>query len=283
LNSLTASLLAAALGASAAAASAAPRTDPATVANRAIVARAASDLPTSASTNWAGYAVAAPDGTGSSFTSVTGTWKQPRVSCTAARPAYSAAWVGLGGADDGSLALEQIGTDADCTAGGAPRYFAWYELVPAPPVPLNLRILPGDTITASVNVSGTGVLVQIKDRTRKTSFTRQLDIASPDVSSAEWIVEAPSACTANGACLVLPLANFGSVTFTKIATIGNRQPGTISSEAWSASAIRLLPDSSAQVSRSTPGGSGASPTTLAPDGRSFTVQWQPNPNPSATP
>ena len=35
------------------------------------------------------------------------------------------------------------------------------------------------------------MLVQIKNRTRHTSFTKRLTMAAPDLSSAEWIVEAP--------------------------------------------------------------------------------------------
>src|SRR6266542_1976121 len=65
------------------------------------------------STNWSGYAVTVSSTT---FASVTGTWVQPTVDCsTATGQAYSAFWVGLGGATDGSETLEQIGTDENCT------------------------------------------------------------------------------------------------------------------------------------------------------------------------
>src|SRR2546430_635897 len=83
------------------------------------------------SANWAGYAVAATDGVpatsadGSattaapaSFTSVTGTWRQPRATCTAGSVGFSSVWVGLGGFSPGSEAIEQIGTEVDCTGGG---------------------------------------------------------------------------------------------------------------------------------------------------------------------
>jgi hypothetical protein len=249
-----------------------------------------SDAPISVSSNWAGYAVATPEtpetpgqpattAPATMFTSVTGTWTQPRATCTAGSRSYSAVWVGLGGLDPDSQALEQIGTDADCTATGASRYTAWYELVPAPPVELKLKILPGDTISASVNVTGTDVLVQIKNRTRHTSFTKQLTVAQPDLASAEWIVEAPSACSSDNRCSVLPLANFGSVSFTRIATIGNGQPGTLANPAWSVLPIRLLPDANARFSglgRSA-GAPGATPGAASPDGRSFSVVWESQP------
>ncbi len=246
--------------------------------------------PTNVSSNWAGYAVSgsvetttpAPDGSTTSttspisFTSVTGTWVQPKADCSDGRVAYSSVWVGLGGFDPTSNALEQIGTDADCTSSGKARYLAWYEIVPAPSVPINLKVRPGDTITTSVNVSGTSVLVQIKNRTTRKSFTKRLDVPTPDLTSAEWIVEAPSGCTAGGQCRVLPLANFGSVSFTRAATIGNALPGTISNPAWTASAIELIEASSATSLSTLTSSSGAIPGDLTPDGRGFVVSWAQN-------
>src|SRR6478609_1709161 len=82
------------------------------------------------SSNWSGYAVTAPSTT---YSSVTGTWVQPRLSCAAGESGTSSAfWVGLGGYDARSQALEQTGTSADCDEQGRPTYYAWYELVPAP-------------------------------------------------------------------------------------------------------------------------------------------------------
>jgi hypothetical protein len=230
----------------------------------------------SVSSNWAGYAVAdsstvATGGSSSplTFTSVTATWRQPKARCTAGSETFSAFWVGLGGFADTSQALEQIGTSSDCSAAGRARYYAWYELVPAASIPLALKILAGDLVTASVNVNGTSVLVQVKNRTRKTSFTRSLTMASPDLSSAEWIAEAPSACTPSGACRMLPLSNFGSVTFDKIATIANNHPGTIIDPTWEPALIRLV-SSSASAGGSA---SGATPAQVSADGRRFAVAW----------
>ena len=57
-----------------------------------------------------------------------------------------------------------------------------------------------------MNITGSDtVLVQVKNRSRKTSFTKSLTLENPDLSSAEWVAEAPSAC--NGyRCVALPLA-----------------------------------------------------------------------------
>jgi len=67
---------------------------------------------TTTSTNWAGYAITDRK----PFTSATGRWVQPAVSCADLSPTYSAFWVGLGGYSGNSL--EQIGTETDCTANG---------------------------------------------------------------------------------------------------------------------------------------------------------------------
>jgi Peptidase A4 family len=227
----------------------------------------------SVSSNWSGYALEAPEGTELQFTSVTATWTQPKATCSAGSEAASAFWVGLGGEIDTSTSLEQTGTSADCSARGVASYYAWYELLPAPAVKVPLKVKPGDLITTSVNVDGTSVLIQIKNRTRKTVFTKSLTMEAPDLTSAEWVAEAPSSCDSSGArCRVLPLANFGKVTFTKAATIASTHPGTISDPAWSRVSIRLVPGGS-QFSRVDNSAAGALPGALTADGRGFPVTW----------
>jgi hypothetical protein len=236
---------------------------------------------TAVSSNWAGYMAT---GTSTTYTSVTATWKQPTVTCEDGHAgAASAFWVGLGGSSSASQALEQIGTSADCDSKtGKPKYYAWYELVPSPSVTIkSLKVAPGDLITTSVNITGSDtVLVQVKNRTRKTTFTKALTVENPDLSSAEWIAEAPSTC--NGyRCVTLPLSNFGSVQFTKIAAIGNGIGGTLTANpGWTTTAISLVadnrhgffpgPDTYAGASSSS---AGASPGDASTDGGSFTVTW----------
>src|SRR5947209_18951858 len=83
------------------------------------------------SSNWAGYAVSR---SGVRYRHVSGTWVQPPVDCSASSGrSYSAMWVGLGGLSGGSQALEQNGTEADCSRG-SPGYSAWYQLGPEAPV-----------------------------------------------------------------------------------------------------------------------------------------------------
>jgi hypothetical protein len=245
------------------------------------------DLAPSTSANWSGYAISDPDTIAGqratsplTFSSVTATWIQPKVSCTAGSESYSSFWVGLGGFANDAPALEQIGTESDCTAAGKPVYFAWYELVPRPSVEIRLTIRPGDTITTSVNVNAAGVLVQVKDRTRRTSFTKLLQMANPDLTSAEWIAEAPSQCRATNVCSVLPLANFGSVAFSRIAAIANGHPGTVTDPAWTSLAIALVPDGARHGLRrpvGDPSTAGATPSAVSADGRAFSVSWLANP------
>jgi hypothetical protein len=161
----------------------------------------------STSTNWSGYAV-----TGSRFTSVSASWKQPTATCSGT--AYSSFWVGLDG--DTSSTVEQTGTDADCS-GSSPQYYAWYEMYPKFPVNLSQPVSPGDTMTASVTTDGRGnFTLTISDTTRGWTNTKTAKLRSAKLSSAEVIAEAPS--SSGG---VLPLANFGTVSFTAAKANGS--------------------------------------------------------------
>lgn len=239
------------------------------------------DAASQTSANWAGYALASGDpATGAvptTFSSVSGSWIQPAAACTPGSRAYSAFWLGLGGFSDGAQALEQTGTSSDCTASGAPVYSVWYELVPAAPVTVKLAVTPGDAFSASVSVSGTTVSIRVANTTRRRVFAKKLRMAAPDVTSAEWIAEAPSTCGTFG-CRPLPLANFGTVSFSGALATGNGHLGSISDPAWAATAVSLQgvgPDASF-------GGrfmnaitiADAFPGALSSDGFAFAVAWQ---------
>src|SRR5947209_845392 len=159
------------------------------------------------SSNWAGYAIHRP---GTSFSAVQATWRQPNASCTPGIRTFSSYWVGLGGYGVASQALEQIGTEVDCTRSGGVSSTAWYELVPAPSVPISLPVRPGDLLSAKVTVRGRRAVLSLQDLTSGLGFSRTASLSSVDVSSAEWIVEAPSDCTSSTNCRTLPLADFGS-------------------------------------------------------------------------
>jgi hypothetical protein len=239
--------------------------------------------PSTPSSNWSGYAVTSPTSTPVSYSSVTGTWTVPTATCGPGDAgASSAVWVGIGGYSLTSQALEQTGTDADCDQSGNPSYYAWYELVPADPVNLAAKVMPGDTITTSVNIlpSTTGgqstVELQVKNRTRHWTVTKKITPSVIDTSSAEWITEAPSTCSNFRGCIPVPLANFGSVTIGKIAAIGDGAAGTLTNPAWNIYPIELVPTSRHvrfALAGSNGSNAGASAGSISTDGRTFTVSW----------
>ncbi len=210
---------------------------------------------------------------GAQFSSVSGSWVQPSVNCSSGGDTYSAFWVGIGGASGSSDALEQVGTQADCS-GGSAQHYAWYELVPAAPVQLNLTINPGDHVSATVTVSGSSVTMSITDHTNGGSATKTLQMSnpSPDTSSAEWIAEAPSSCDGTGNCTPLTLADFGKVSFTSASATGNGQTGPISDSNWQAQPV-ALDSSSFGGFVSDQSGSGAQPSSLSSNGSSFSVSY----------
>jgi len=228
---------------------------------------------TQSSSNWSGYAV---HGGGVRFRSVTGQWHVPAVSCTSIDPTYSAMWVGLGGYSADSPALEQTGTESDCDGYRHPAYTAWYELVPAPSHGIAMAVHPGDLMRATVGVTGKRVRLTLSDLTRHRSFTRTATVSSIDVSSAEWILEAPAACSSAGSgCTTLPLADFGQAAFSAArATSLSGRGGAISASRWHTTRITLTGAGRRFVS----GGpalddGGATPGSLTNQGSSFTLRY----------
>jgi hypothetical protein len=159
--------------------------------------------------NWSGYAVHA-----GKYRNVSATWIEPAAKCPLPKAKqYSAFWVGLDGYTSGSV--EQTGTDSDCS-GPTPHYYGWYEMYPAGPVFFKTQVKPGNEMSASVTFSGTDtytlVLKNLSRRWTHTIVKHETGLAR---SSAEVITEAPS--TTAG---VLPLADFGTVTFNSVRVSG---------------------------------------------------------------
>lgn len=249
------------------------------LASGAVVATSAGAANVSA--NWAGY-VATPSATvGSRFSSVSGSWTVPAVTCTAGRETHSAAWVGLGGDSENATALEQVGTDADCPRAGASAYAAWYELIPAGPVDLRLRLHTGDRVSASVTVRSHDVTLRIRDLSTGARFGITRHASSVDVSSAEWIVEAPSVCVAADACATLALADFGAVWFSSATATAAGHTGSIADPGWAAIALELR-QGAGQAFGHRPGRHfgrpsalvSAAPSQLSGPLGSFWVSWQ---------
>jgi hypothetical protein len=223
---------------------------------------------TATSTNWAGYAIT----NRKPFTSATGRWVQPAVTCADLSSTYSAFWVGLGGFANSSFGVEQTGTLANCS-GGSPHYTAWYELYPAPPVTLRLAVKPGDKVSATVSVNQKTVAIRLRNVTTGKLIAKKLHMSRPDTGSAEWVTEAPTGCDFAGNCTTLPLADFGTVAFSHGTANVKGHRGRISDPVWSATTIELHGDLN-DPNNPSQAGANAIPGAIGPDGGSFAVTWQ---------
>jgi hypothetical protein len=220
--------------------------------------------------SWAGYVAG---GRGQlHFRTVSAAWTQPSLKCTSGNPGFSGIWVGLGGFKPTSKSVEQIGTRLDCGSSGRVTSGAWYELTPARAQFLKMTVTPGDHLWASVRVMGHEAQLTLVDATRHEIFQKRLAVAAPDVSSADWIVEAPTGCAGQGNCAELPLADFGSVRIIDAhAVLRSGQTGSIVSRTWTTTKVEMLPDPIPYD----PHGSGYSaiPGALKDGDRAFTVPW----------
>jgi hypothetical protein len=203
------------------------------------------------STNWSGYAD--DNSKGNTYSSVTGSWTEPRVTCSSRTTQYAAFWVGIDGYTSNSV--EQDGTLAECYHG-SPFYFSWWEMYPTNSIQtVGTTVSPGDSISASVVRSGTSYTLKVTDSTHPAnSFTTTQACSNCANSSAEWIAEAPS-----GSQGVLPLANFGTWHLSG----ATENSGTISS---APDDELTMVDSSGLVK--------AQPGALNSSGNAFSVTWE---------
>ena len=203
------------------------------------------------STNWAGYA---DDHTaGTTYSTVTGNWSEPAVSCPSHGTLYAVFWVGIDGFTSGTV--EQDGTLAECNHGKA-TYFSWWEMFPTNSIQVvGSSVSPGDSISASVVRSGSTYTLKLTDSTHPAnSFSTAQTCSTCVNSSAEWIAEAPSSGSK-----ILPLANFGTWTETG-ATVNS---GVITS--FPDDELTMV-DSSGRIK--------AQPGALNGSGNGFSVTWK---------
>jgi hypothetical protein len=162
-----------------------------------------------------------------------------------------------------------------------------YELVPAAEVPITLPVLPGDSMTASVAVSGDTATVKLRNNTSGESFAKSVVMTSPApaTNSAEWIMEAPL----NGALQPALLVNFGKISFTSASasSVGSAgsHTGPINDHTW-VSYQQLVLRGSAYGSNTQAGGSPgptqlignnyAKVSPLTATGKGFTVTYVAN-------
>jgi Peptidase A4 family len=237
---------------------------------------------TAVSGNWAGYAA---HRSGVHFHTITGRWQVPKGACTAGQPGYSSIWVGLGGYSATSTALEQTGTELDCTRSGRAVYSAWYEIVPAAAHGIDLGVRSGDLMQAAVTVDGHRVTIVLRDLTEHRGFRQTVSAAALDTTSAEWIVEAPSACDGSGDCFTLPLADFGSATISSArAVTRSGHAGGVRSPGWVTTEITLAPHATRFFADSVDNAGGkATPSVLAAGASSFSVTYEGSSSSTAVP
>jgi hypothetical protein len=204
------------------------------------------------------------------------------------RGASSAVWVGLGGFVSATPKVEQVGTDSNCNRSGRPSYLAWFEVVPYPAYTINSEVRPGDLIFGSVRVLPGRVELRLEDRTRHWKFVRRISWPAPDLTSAEWIVEAPGTCV-RFACTRPPLADFGSVDFDHVAAVAGGQTRRLTTRGSRVVGLRLVPvpqtgtlgmaDQTGQSAPAfgssdvSPGTAGATAGLPSAHGSAFTISW----------
>ncbi len=209
------------------------------------------------SRNWSGYAVAtslsSPEREAAE--KVTGKWVVPAV--TGSANAYSATWVGIDGYN--SKTVEQIGTSQDFV-GGSADYYAWYEMYPKRAIRIvGLPLHPGDQIYAEVEYLGSRRFeLTIANQTEESTFTT-FQKSNGRRTSAEWVEEAP---WSGG---TLPLANFGTVSFTGCGVRLNGHSGPIDDGAWEYDPITMVNAGGSPI---------ATPSALSGGGTSFSVTWK---------
>ncbi|MFF7634234.1 G1 family glutamic endopeptidase [Kitasatospora sp. NPDC008050] len=132
---------------------------------------------------WGGYVAQ-----GSNFSSVTGSWTMPQVTCNTSNDLF-APWVGIDGY--GSQTVEQTGVQVDCSSG-SPVLSGWYEMYPAPPQYFSDPVNAGDSFTGSVTTDGNGnYTLTLTDNTLGWSENTTQNLGAQNVS-AEAVIESPS-------------------------------------------------------------------------------------------
>ena len=200
----------------AAATSPAPRVEPMIQVPNSPVSGGAEEGPAnsmlSATANWAGYSTGAL----TPYYAISGCWTVPTVAASDGST-YSAAAIGLDGdSSAGDNDMVQVGTEQDWI-GQTARYFAWWEVLPAPETPINMTVTPGDAICASLTQPQltSAWMLALTDETSGAQFTTVLSY-SGWAWTAEWIVERPSL---DGS--LLPLADYGQTTFDPVSAEGS--------------------------------------------------------------
>jgi hypothetical protein len=194
------------------------------------------------SSNWSGYAVE-----GGGFSGAQGSFTVPTLTGTPAQ-ADTSEWVGVDGVSNASLI--QAGVHEVNQAGTVSTY-AWWEILPAAETAIDPAAFPvaaGDTVTVQLRrVATHWWKITLVDGTHTFSITRPY---SGPLTSAEWIVEAPS---------------YGST----IQQLGNFSTTPVAFSNMAVNGVQMAFDQIVLLQN----GFASTPTTLLPTG--FTVNYAP--------
>jgi hypothetical protein len=146
------------------------------------------------SPSWAGYDGLASANGGSLFYETDATFTQPTIqSCGCSGDV--GIWTGIGGAGS-STEIIQAGTLTQTQAASQPTYTAFYEDYPENPHAVSApSVSPGDQIYVSVTYSNGETTFYIENETTGAYHSYPVSTPYYDGSSADWIVEKPTAST----------------------------------------------------------------------------------------
>src|SRR5947208_5395475 len=210
---------------------------PAGSATTAIFHRPIVSVAANQSNNWSGYNQGSIE-KGTLFNHVTSDWTVPTASAhKRGQQEFSSTWTGIGGGcvepscQVPDATLIQAGTEQDVDASGHASYSAWWELIPAPSVPISgMTIKPGDHMHVDIGevVPNSEVWsMTVKDVTTGKSFSQTVPYSSSH-ATAEWIEETPLVIDTSGN-VFNPLPNLSRVNFD-LATVNGANPKLKSSE-----------------------------------------------------
>jgi hypothetical protein len=128
--------------------------------------------------------------------------------------------------------VEQVGTES-YVYNGLVTYDAWYQMYPNSSM-ITFSVSPGDSITANVTHLSGRFQLSLTDDTSGNYFTIDQFNYTALRTSAEWIVEAPSAFGG-----IVPLPTFGSVTFTNAQATFGSTTGAIDDPSWQVEQINM--------------------------------------------
>lgn len=156
-----------------------------------------------------------------SYITAVASWVQPAATCSAFTSAASFS-VGVGNPyalphAPYSGPLEQAGTDTDCS-GGSPVYYGWYATPDFSRVSFGGAVHAGDTMMATASCLATFCYQSLSDQT-----------AGWSASTSQTVSSMPGSAEVNISRLyrnqsLLPLTNFGTVSFSQVSFNGEPIP-----------------------------------------------------------